>query len=1567
MMKNMEQDEVLDHLNDQSSIKKLETLKQLQLTVKRNGGRLPWEDPWTIFRGLDVVLVDVAWEVRLKCLHLIVDLIPQLGFNIDSCMFLILKNLILAFADIKKPVRRTSIQAMHLYMKYTNNFEELSKAIVLYGLENSNDHIKKEWVFALPILFTKDLSGRNVFPYVQSLTKIVSQDYNDNLQELAMLALQTISELVGLNKFKSYLHRLPEDIRLSYLRELLPEDRELYSDLNDSQEYSLAQPIFHTNQQRQFPYQQPHPQNSNYQDGQQTEIFHSDDNGFGVFPQQIIAQILRLEDGYRLRAPAVERVKGILHSLSRQKIFYKMGPHMLQFIYFVDNLLDDSNFKITTIALEILSILVEKLEQDAQHFLKHLVSTLARRLGNNKIVIRQGIMKVTIKLMQNATPKLVLGVMLDNLRHKNSRVRQDMINILIAALLTFPSYEFDLYALCKEIVPLLTDSKRNVRRAALECVAVIAQAMGQGRHQPLFQVVDLEESRHSSSKGLMIAVQARLARRHLPRLDEDGLVDYAMPAPSSAAQRKITGDTQNADIEWVQAAASGGSSSARYESVENENVSINESSSASSPDDYPVVTKRFLSAGKGKNKLPWEGDEKNQQNKLYDDLPSSAPTQPTKLSDVGSRKSPSLPGTDAERLKLKKAAFVVGSKENSSDLDSKDKAFWASSKSHEDLSKHSRSKLFPINTKDVDDSPIPMKPALARGSASSRSCSSSSSSSRSEMQLFSNSPDINHSSYTAFGTPDEMQSSLKNIRDSASKRRAERLEKSSNSADMFQSLSSSEREHWSDFHDKKDDLKKKDSLTSKLSSESLFDAKPNLTRNNSIRSRHQHDYINENIKVSQSPDSSSVTRSHSKTSEVCVFGKGYAEDSYTDIKAGGASGNKMKHQKRASKGLNPVETNLNSQMTGSEMESFEHKLNDTHMGSGVHGISIANSTKDKLICKDSIQDNSDIEGDSMREDFTQISTTKPVKERGTMKKRKGDKTKQPEIYNKIQLEVLPVNSNPLNLEKTCKPTPSLTPKIKPKTHILDNENNQALRNSSDLTQPPENSVSLPPAGIDELQQKLNQEDWKIKCEALNSTRQLCKQCPSAFDSGFHPLMMLITKELENLRSQVKRDAILCVTDMFLYLKRRMDAELDKVIGCLLALMAVSKEFIRNDVEKAFDAMVENITCTKALPILITKGLKHRSVGIRKTASYYITVIAKKIGHRRLLSGVKDLTDKILQATLDCLTDPSNEVRYHGKEILFLLMENPSLEQQLEKYLPSESINTMKSQIENLNKKGLVEMSYDISSAPHSAKSLSSSRTGSAASLVNVHASAKRPISYKNIEMVQEEIKEMNKLLSANDWRVRQKGLENFKELCDSNPNIIATNITQIFDNFLPRLQDANSKVNLLALKILLEVIPIIYPSMGQVINLTVNYVSTNLSSKNLEIHNITIKILDLLIHCLEPSILLRPFTNQVTSNARKCSEIIPKIAELVEKEYKLKPKQMEMYILPLVLHLINCVSSSATVQGGSCNLRRATTHLICILNQQMGHTLMDKFSQLVGVTTRHQQYLQDVLPEELFK
>ena len=58
---------------------------------------------------------------------------------------------------------------------------------------------------------------------------------------------------------------------------------------------------------------------------------------------------------------------------------------------------------------------------------------------------------------------------------------------------------------------------------------------------------------------------------------------------------------------------------------------------------------------------------------------------------------------------------------------------------------------------------------------------------------------------------------------------------------------------------------------------------------------------------------------------------------------------------------------------------------------------------------------------------------------------------------------------------------------------------------------------------------------------------------------------------------------------------------------------------------------------------------------------------------------------------------------------------------------------------------------------------------------------------------------------------------------------------QIFDKFLPRLQDSNSKVNLHALKVMHQVVPMLKETLHSVLSMAVASIVPNLSSKNSEI------------------------------------------------------------------------------------------------------------------------------------
>ena len=60
-------------------------------------------------------------------------------------------------------------------------------------------------------------------------------------------------------------------------------------------------------------------------------------------------------------------------------------------------------------------------------------------------------------------------------------MREDGINVVIFALLTFPSTEFELENLVNNIAPHVTDQKKRVRQASMECIALLAQCLGPGK------------------------------------------------------------------------------------------------------------------------------------------------------------------------------------------------------------------------------------------------------------------------------------------------------------------------------------------------------------------------------------------------------------------------------------------------------------------------------------------------------------------------------------------------------------------------------------------------------------------------------------------------------------------------------------------------------------------------------------------------------------------------------------------------------------------------------------------------------------------------------------------------------------------------------------------------------------------------------------------------------------------------------------------------------------------------------------------------------------------------------
>ncbi|KAK3093087.1 hypothetical protein FSP39_010926 [Pinctada imbricata] len=1653
---NMEQHEVLNQLKEESFKRRVEILEQLLITVRRNGGRLPYSDPRAIFNGLALALSDSNWDVRLKCIQLINEVIPQFGDDLDSCMAVTLGKLISNIGESKITVRRAVIQTLHVYMKYTKNVQLLLRAIVQHGLENDDQRVRKETVVSLPMLFTPEFQRENFFEITQSLAKKLNDhSVEDNIRECALTTLDKIKNLVGDREFTGYVMKLSTPLRRYYCEltglDMGPPMSDGYSSGPNTPRN--MKPFSKASKQDNFG-----PPNTSRSSANYVDSFE-----FGIIPSQVMKQIGD-QDNFKLRAQGVEELKSIIRELQTSDISNSLMPNMLAFISFLNNLLDDSNFKITTVTLEILNILVEKLGQNVKQFLKPLSSTLAKRMGDNKIVVRQAVMRVAIKMMQSYQPKAVIAVIFDHIHHKNSRVRLDTVNIIIAALLTFPSYDFDLPRICQVIAPALCDGKRQVRHAALECFSVIAQAMGQGRLQPLVHAVDGVEL-NAEGEGVMAAVQARLARRQLPKLNHEGLVDYAINPPSSASSRAST-HSQGADIDWIMAVGNSGSARhiSRSDTLEIESVA---SSARSTPavtmeNGTPGPSRRFKSAGLRSN-FPWEDEAKQTEQGSLSDGPPKPVRATWAGEDSASEGSPSkrIPkrritvvglnsddnnqpdSSSYKQIHLNKLKKNYGStgKLNTSSLGGLDLAEFDRAKASTKTPRHAdhppvKPFLEVRATKSKDDeSPFPQKPALAR-SATRRASKKVPPIATGYSERFTSSrEDDSDSAYDDTlerGLQDEsksemmkylqklrggakMMNSLKSIRSSASKKKEQIYEKHSSHSLSSRSRSPSPELHesgiWSTVSSSNGEsdvssLSSRTNKKTKKKNEFPFESRPKLARANSFSKKKPESNGFDISDLSQNGNSvihldynpsSGVTFRENKTSDVQVVGRGYNDDPVIDSGRQNVqpATNRIRDRRRVQKGplLSPLgvasmhgygalewdddraPTQDSIGVIGKGMfdssSGVEHAItagnsqsNDRHdrkppksdrkdFTSGVVGVSINRQGSND---EPGLDNTDDVEDDPTkpmsRSTKERLLRAQKIKEEEAELQRIEREKKRQEHDEKLRKErerqqekLRRLNTSESIPISTPKKSPSMSPRKKPNTLAM---NGSSSHPPSAATTPMESDNPAdwqpykdPDGALRDAHRNLQSEEWETKCSGLNTLRRLAMHNPDTLVSQLHPVILALLNEVKNLRSQVSRLAIVTLGDMFSNLRKAMDADVEITAKALLAKNGESNGFIREDVEKTLQALVDNVSLQRTLLALIAGGATHKNVQVRKTTSHFVVEVVERMGPGKILSGVKDITDRVLPTAAHFAMDSSQETRYNGRKILSLLMSHPDFDKMLSKHLPANTLRNIKDIVENLKAKGLGEMPHESSSARGgrgpASRSSSTVRGGSANS--ELHPSPSKRF-VRADEATQEEIKQMMNLISANDWRDRYKGITQLLEMCESNTG------HRYYECY----------------QVMLQIIPILSDSLASVLNIAVGNIAPNLSSKNREIYSTAMDIITQLTVHIDGSLLLQPLANQAQSaSARSKPDLVEKVAELVTKVYVRKQKQVTLHVLPLLWHLLGATNSSGAVQGSSSSIRVATGSLVNALYSQMGQSLLDKATGDPNVTPRHLQLLNEMI------
>lgn len=209
----------------------------------------------------------------------------------------------------------------------------------------------------------------------------------------------------------------------------------------------------------------------------------------------------------------------------------------------------------------ILSNLISRLPlENLEDRVTQIVTGLCRQGGAGSNLVAKSLMQ------RLPTAAIVLKLLSDDfLQVRSSKFRENALQMVIFALLTFPSTYFDVANCVERTAKAALDRKKRVRQGALDVLAVLGQI---GSPKTVIEVVSNLAEHRNDGLLLLAAVKARLARKQLPLVAADGEVQYALKIPTASNVGSVI--MFGSDIEYI----CSGSGSVSPTSVKNRSFAI---------------------------------------------------------------------------------------------------------------------------------------------------------------------------------------------------------------------------------------------------------------------------------------------------------------------------------------------------------------------------------------------------------------------------------------------------------------------------------------------------------------------------------------------------------------------------------------------------------------------------------------------------------------------------------------------------------------------------------------------------------------------------------------------------------------------------------------------------------------------------------------------------------------------------------------------------------------------------------------------------------------------------------
>eukprot|EP01137_Pigoraptor_chileana_P022734 Opistho-2@7127 len=476
------------------------------------------------------------------------------------------------------------------------------------------------------------------------------------------------------------------------------------------------------------------------------------------------------------------------------------------------------------------------------------------------------------------------------------------------------------------------------------------------------------------------------------------------------------------------------------------------------------------------------------------------------------------------------------------------------------------------------------------------------------------------------------------------------------------------------------------------------------------------------------------------------------------------------------------------------------------------------------------------------------------------------------------------------------------------------------------------------------------DDWEQQCDALTTIRRLSAHHAEVLTTELAAVLAAVKNEAKNLRSSVAKNALVCFSDLFQGLGRAMESDIDATVQTLLKKACESNAFLCELVDRALASMITHVPSNRPLFALLANA-QHKNPNVRNTASHFVAEALASLAASRQL-GQKEI-DRALPTIREFVADSGPETRYNARRALLMIAQAPSGDRLLARHLDGTANNKLRELVDSLRVKGLGDKpagvttatprrarttssggeltvvgngndsaafgsSYGADSASAHAGGLSSAAKGDRAPVGRKPSAATSKGSASGREPAEfGSLPEILTNLASNDFRQRMDALIAVTDIIERYPSeIAATQLTRVFDAFVPRLTDVNSKVNVFALQCFLRIVPTMRELVDGVLNAVIPALGANLSSANPVIRGLAGEVLDALNEYAGHGNLVQSLAQVAHhSNTRVKPALVEKLADLIGAIHSKRPNLIVKYVLPLAFDLMNEQKGDIKVSG----------------------------------------------------